>query len=123
MRFRWCRRILIVGEGIETMLSLRRILPEMPVVAALSAAHVAGFIPPTGLRTVYVACDRDPAGQLASQRLIERAMAAGIRAMLLSPVQRDFNDDLHVIGPCAMRVALRDQMAAADAGRFLPEPA
>ena len=37
------RRVLAVGEGIETMLSLRCALPAMPMAAALSANHLAAF--------------------------------------------------------------------------------
>jgi hypothetical protein len=52
--------ILAAGEGLETMLSLRVVLPALPVVAALSATHLAGFIPPSGLRRLYIAREQRP---------------------------------------------------------------
>ncbi len=39
---------LLIGEGVETVLSLARILPAAGMVAALSASHLAGFILPDG---------------------------------------------------------------------------
>src|SRR6185437_5301512 len=50
------------GEGIETMLSLRMVVPTMPMLAALSAAHLAAILFPPTLRRLYVARDDDPAG-------------------------------------------------------------
>ena len=38
--------VLAVGEGIETMLSLRCALPAMPMAAALSANHLAALLLP-----------------------------------------------------------------------------
>jgi hypothetical protein len=49
-RFGKAADVLAAGEGLETMLSLRVVLPAMPMVAALSATHLAAFIPPSGLR-------------------------------------------------------------------------
>ena len=37
---------MAAGEGIETMLSLRCVMPDMPMVAALSAAHLAAILFP-----------------------------------------------------------------------------
>ena len=39
---------MAAGEGIETMLSLRMVLPSMPMVAALSANHLAALLFPPG---------------------------------------------------------------------------
>ena len=41
VRFGVAGEVKAAGEGIETMLSLRCVLPTMPMVAALSAAHLA----------------------------------------------------------------------------------
>jgi hypothetical protein len=41
VRFGRPSEIMAVGEGIETMLSLKSALPRMPMAAALSAAHLA----------------------------------------------------------------------------------
>ena len=42
----WRGEVMAAGEGIETMLSLRWVLPTMPMVAALSAAHLAAILLP-----------------------------------------------------------------------------
>jgi plasmid stability protein len=65
VRFDVAHDVLAVGEGIETMLSLRCVLPTMPMVAALSAAHLAAILFPATLRRLYVARDDDPAGDAA----------------------------------------------------------
>ncbi len=41
VRFGTANEVLAVGEGIETVLSPRQVLPRMPMLAALSAAHLA----------------------------------------------------------------------------------
>ena len=47
VRFGAAGEIMAAGEGIETMLSLRCVLPTMPMAAALSAAHLAAIQFPT----------------------------------------------------------------------------
>ena len=76
---------MAAGEGIETMLSLRCVMPTMPMVAALSAAHLAAILFPATLRRLYIARDDDPAGDSAMASLIDRASEAGIEAITLSP--------------------------------------
>ncbi len=68
VRFERTSDVLVAGEGIETMLSLRRILPSMPMIAGLSANHLAALLPPNGLRRLYIARDNDPAGRHATRR-------------------------------------------------------
>jgi hypothetical protein len=119
VRFGTAQDIMAVGEGIETMLSLRSILPNLPMAAALSAAHVAAIRFPPSLRRLYVARDNDPAGDGASARLSQRAQDAGIEAITLSPHLGDFNDDLRLLGVDALRDALRVQIAAEDVARFM----
>ena len=53
------------------------------------------------------------------RRLIDRAQAAGIEAMALSPTLGDFNEDLRHLGIDALRAALRVQLAPEDVARFL----
>ena len=76
---------MAAGEGIETMLSLRCVIPSMAMVAALSAAHLAAILFPAALRRLYVVRDNDPAGDGAVAGLFDRALSAGIEAMVLSP--------------------------------------
>lgn len=42
--------VIVAGEGIETVLSLRTAVPCLPVAAALSAGHLAALLLPPGLR-------------------------------------------------------------------------
>ena len=111
--------LLVAGEGIETMLSLRCLLPAIPMAAALSAGHLAALLLPAGLRRFYIARDADAAGDRAVARLTERAGAAGIQAITLSPYLGDFNDDLRERGLAELRAHLRVQLAPEDAQRFM----
>ena len=110
---------MAAGEGIETMLSLRCVLPTMPMVAALSAAHLSALLFPVTLRRLYIARDDDPAGDRAMTTLIERAHEAGIEAIVLSPRLGDFNEDLRLLGTDALTATSRMQIAARDVARFM----
>ena len=118
VRFGSADDVMIVGEGIETILSLRCALPNMPMAAALSGNHLSAFLFPKSLRRIYVARDNDPAGDTAFAVLIERAGQAGIEAVSLMPGLRDFNDDLQHLGLDDLRAALRVQLAPEDVQRF-----
>jgi hypothetical protein len=119
VRFGAADDVLAVGEGIETMLSLRCALPAMPMAAALSANHLAALLLPPTLRRLYVARDADAAGDMALAALTARAEAAGIEALALSPRMGDFNEDLRAFRLGALRVALRIQLAPQDVVRFM----
>jgi hypothetical protein len=119
VRFGVANDVLAAGEGIETMLSLRYVLPAMPMVAALSASHLAALLLPLTLHRLYVARDADAAGDVAATALIERAEAAGIKAIALSPRLGDFNEDLRAFGLDALRAASRIQLAPQDVIRFM----
>ena len=107
VRFGVAGDVLAAGEGIETMLSLRCVLPSMPMVAALSAAHLAAILFPDTLRRLYIARDNDPAGDGATATLIDRAQSVGIEVLVLSPALCDFNEDLRLLGIDALRAAVR----------------
>ena len=111
--------VLVAGEGIETMLSLRCVLPTLPMAAALSANHLAAMLLSSSLRRLYIARDADAAGDMVQATLLNRAQAAGIEAVPLSPRLGDFNEDLHVFGLDALRAALRIQLVPEDISRFL----
>lgn len=111
--------VLVAGEGIETMLSLRYALPTLPMAAALSANHLSAMLLSSSLRRLYIARDADPAGDMVQAVLSNRAQAAGVEAIPLSPRLGDFNEDLHIFGLDALRVALRLQLAPEDVSRFL----
>ena len=79
VRFGTVSDTMAVGEGIETVLSLRSVLPTMPMAAALSAGHLAAFLLPLGLHRLYIACDR--AGLWAADRLVIQAQEARLRRL------------------------------------------
>ena len=118
VRFGVALDAMAAGEGIETMLSLRSVMPTMPMVAALSANHLAALVLPSTLRRLYTARDNDPAGHRAVETLTERAQAGGIEALTLIPGLGDFNDDLRHLGSEALAAALRVQLAPEDVDRF-----
>ena len=111
--------VLVAGEGIETMLSLRCVLPTLPMAAALSANHLSAMALSSSLRRLYIARDADAAGDVVQAVLSQRAETAGIEAIPLSPRLGDFNEDLHVFGLDALRAAVRIQLAPEDVSRFL----
>ena len=105
---------LVVGEGIETMLSLSEAAPDLPVWAALSSGHLGAVLLPEGLQRLYIAVDRDPAGARAAERLGARAAEVGIGCHVLEPKLGDFNDDLRALGPEALRQHLAKQIGPED---------
>ena len=115
-----CADILVVGEGIETMLSIREAAPSFPVWAALSSSHLGAVLLPDGLQRLYIARDRDPAGQRAAERLTARASEAGVAIQVLVPRLGDFNDDLRADGPEALRQHLAKQIGVEDWHRLEP---
>ncbi|WP_413207956.1 toprim domain-containing protein [Rhodospirillum sp. A1_3_36] len=114
VRFGRARDVLLAGEGIETVLSVRSVLPTLPMVAALSAGHLAALLVPGRVRRLYVAQDNDPPGRRAAGRLVDRAKATGIEARPLSPRFGDFNDDLRLLGPGVLYAGLLGQLAPED---------
>ena len=99
---------LLVGEGIETVLSLVTAFPDAPVggaalpetvaAAALSAGSLGSFVPPPGLSRLLIAQDRDAEGERAARRLQLRCTRLGIGSAVIVPHGNDFNDDLRALG-------------------------
>ena len=104
---------LLVGEGIETVLSLVTALPHAPLrgadlrgaarpetvaAAALSAGSLGAFVPPPGVSRLLIAQDRDAEGQRAALRLQRRCTRLGIGSAVIVPERNDFNDDLRELG-------------------------
>jgi hypothetical protein len=119
VRFGTVADVATAGEGIETMLSLRMVMPVMPILSALSAAHLAAILFPPTLRRLYVARDDDPAGDVAHDTLRDRAHQFGIDVIPLSPQLADFNDDLRLVGVSSIRAAVRIQLVPQDVTRFM----
>lgn len=111
--------VMAAGEGIETMLSVREVAPTLPLIAGLSSAHLAALRFPAALRRLYVASDRDPAGEAAYATLAERGKQVGIEICQLEARLDDLNADLCRFGPAALLAGLSAQLMSDDAARFL----
>ena len=110
--------VMAAGEGIETVLSLLSLFPSLPMVAALSAAHLAALLLPPSLRRLYVLRDNDAAGEFAEDRLRERCREMGIDCRTLLPAANDLNADLCAAPFSAVRRRMLAQIAAIDRIRF-----
>jgi hypothetical protein len=117
VRFGQTTDIAAAGEGIETMLALKSVLPALPMIAGLSANHLAALDLPPALRRLYVARDNDAAGRRAAERLRERNRGVEVRELV--PVHADFNLDLCRLGAADLRARLAEQLVPADRPRVL----
>ena len=97
---------LLVGEGIETVLSLVTAMPDTVAAAALSAGSLGAFAPPAGLARLVIARDNDPDGERAAERLARRCARAGVAALVIVPEGEDFNDDLLALGSASLAARL-----------------
>ncbi len=93
---------LLVGEGIETVLSVVTAIPDTVAAAALSAGSLGAFAPPAGVTRLVIARDNDPEGERAAERLARRCARAGVAATVIVPRGTDFNEDLLTFGPAAL---------------------
>jgi hypothetical protein len=119
VRFGKAVHIAAAGEGIETMLALKSVLPALPMIAGLSANHLAALELPPSLRRLYVARDNDAAGRHAAERLHERH--CGIEVRDLVPLHADFNLDLCRLGAGGLRARLSGQLMPDDRRHFLSD--
>jgi hypothetical protein len=111
--------VMAVGEGLETVLSVRTAVPGMPMVATLSASHLGVFRLPQTLRRLYIAQDKDPAGERAARKLSGSALCLGVEPVMLTPSRNDFNDDLRELGIEVLQAAMRKQLHIEDVDRFM----
>jgi hypothetical protein len=112
VRFGRIDDVVVVSEGIETVLSLKSALPELPMVAALSATHLAAWNFPCALRRLFVACDNDAPGRNAARRLLIRAEARGVDAVMVSSLCSDFNSELRKSSLNALRTRVEPLLGA-----------
>lgn len=75
-----------IAEGIETALAAR-CASKVPTVAAYSAGALAAWHWPAGLQRVVIFADHDKAGREAADTLRARALAASLRAEVLTPTK------------------------------------
>ncbi|MDD9723572.1 toprim domain-containing protein [Sulfitobacter sp. PR48] len=97
---------LIVGEGLENTLSIGTALPEFDLASCLTTTHLGLFIPPPGIKRIWIARDNDEAGRNASMRLRNQLELRDIACGDLVPAMGDFNDDLRAFGRDALRRSL-----------------
>ena len=103
-------RPLVVGEGIETVLSVLAALPGIPGAAAGSARHLAGFAPPDAVLRLLIARDAGEDGTNAALRLAAHARREGLDAAIVAPTLGDFNDDLARYGADAVADAFKPHL-------------
>ncbi|MDE4099812.1 DUF7146 domain-containing protein [Phaeobacter gallaeciensis] len=106
------RSDVIVGEGLENTLSVGTALPEYDLASCLTATHLGLFIPPPGIKRVWIARDNDEPGRNASMKLRNQLESQGIACGDLVPAMGDFNDDLKAFGRDALRRSLLEAMKA-----------
>ena len=106
------RSDLIVGEGLENTLSVGTALPEFDLASCLTATHLGLFIPPPGIKRIWIARDNDEVGRNASMRLRNQLDSLGIICGELGSAIGDFNDDLRAFGRDALRRSLLGAMKA-----------
>ena len=97
---------LLVGEGIETVLSIVTAIPDAVAAAALSAGSLGAFAPPAGVTRLVIARDNDPEGERATERLVRCCARAGVGALVVAPEGDDFNTDLLALGSASLAARL-----------------
>lgn len=73
-----------IAEGIETALA-SWCASGVPTVAAYCAGNLAAWRWPAGVQRLVIFADHDKAGREAADKLLARAVRAGLRAEVLTP--------------------------------------
>ena len=102
----------MVGEGIETVLSVTTALPGSAGIATLSSSVMAGIAIPDSIGRVLIAVDRDKAGYPAALTLETRLREEDRPVRLILPQRNDFNDDLMALGAAGLREHIQAQLSA-----------
>ncbi|MBS0232166.1 MAG: toprim domain-containing protein [Proteobacteria bacterium] len=105
---------LVLGEGLETVLSIKLALPGLPAAAALTANHMRAFLLPDGLKRLYIAADNDLPGLCARDDIQARAEDDGIAVATLLPEANDWNASLCAVGLQRLRDILLPLLHADD---------
>ena len=114
--------VLVVGEGVETMLSIKTALPHMPVDCGLTAQHLSMYVPPNQVRSLWIARDAGRPGEDAARELEKRMRRerSDLRVQQLKPRRDDFNTRLQQMGARRLARRLREIMGT-DADGMLPD--
>ena len=105
--------VLVAGEGIETMLSLRCALPTLPMAAALSANHLAAMLLSSSLRRLYIARDADAAGDMQCKITLCAARTTP-QASRRSPCRLGWATSTRI---CTSSASIRSPSSVADSAR------
>ena len=106
------RNDIVIGEGIETVLSVTTALPGGAGIATLSSSVMAGIAIPDSLGRILIAVDRDKSGYPAAMSLEQRLREEGRPVRLILPQRNDFNDDLMALGAGGLREHIQAQLSA-----------
>ncbi|WP_144421130.1 DUF7146 domain-containing protein [Ahrensia marina] len=101
---------LIVGEGMENVLSIGTVLPDHDLASCLTANHLGLFQPPSNIKRLWIARDNDEAGEMAAKRLRQTAEKMDIWVGDIVPDSGDFNDDLETMGTEKFEAFIISQM-------------
>ena len=96
---------VVIGEGIETCLSIVLACPELRVVAGVAKSNLASVSLPEQVRMVILAADNDEARAdtdqkwRAARRMLQRAINSHVALgrhvrIARAPIGKDFNDTL-----------------------------
>ena len=83
---------LAVAEGIETALSLA--WAYRPVWSCIDAGHLAAFPVLSGIETLVIGADNDPAGQKAADECATRWASTDAEVLVTQQAANDLNDVL-----------------------------
>lgn len=93
--------LVVIGEGIETCLSIAQAVPEARVIASISLGNLGGIALPDQIRAVTVAADNDanPQARVGLSRALNMLMERGLEVRVArSPIGSDFNDAMVAFG-------------------------
>jgi Toprim domain len=84
---------LLIGEGIETVLSASKAFQFKPAWSLIDANNLAKFPVLSGVESVTIAVDNDSAGQAATDECIRRQINGGVEVIAAQTDSvGDFND-------------------------------
>jgi hypothetical protein len=84
---------LLIGEGIETVLSASKYFEFKPVWSVIDKNGIARFPVLSGIESVTVAVDNDPGGERAATECAQRLTQTGVEVITAqTDLVSDFND-------------------------------
>jgi hypothetical protein len=95
---------LLIGEGIETVLSASKHYQFKPIWSLIDAGNLAKFPALSGIECVTIAVDNDPAGMKAAEECAHRLDGAAIEVVTTQTRNvNDFNDMIRGVRHAAAR--------------------